>query len=80
MARFPDNDIITLVGASPRHDLAESTGPDLRLAELLGEAGIGDLALGYGTAAGDGRLRQEPDATRSLRLTQTKADGSRQTS
>jgi aspartate/methionine/tyrosine aminotransferase len=59
MARFPDNDIITLVGASPRHDLAESTGPDLRLAELLGEAGIGDLALGYGTAAGDGRLRQE---------------------
>src|SRR6516164_2168961 len=59
MARFPENDIITLVGTAPRHDLAESTGPDLRLDALLGEAGIGDMALGYGTAAGDGRLRQE---------------------
>jgi DNA-binding transcriptional MocR family regulator len=35
-----------------------STGPDLRLRELLGEAGIGDMALGYGTPAGNERLRQ----------------------
>ena len=59
MARFPENDIITLVGTPPRHDLAESTGPDLRLDALLAEPGIGDMALGYGTAAGDLRLRRE---------------------
>ena len=59
MARFPENDIITLVGTAPRHDLAESTGPDLHLDALLGEPGIGEMALGYGTAAGDLRLRQE---------------------
>jgi len=59
MAQFPYNEIITLDGAAPRHDLAESTGPNLRLDDLLGEAAIGDLALGYGTPEGDERLRQE---------------------
>jgi len=60
MRRFPANDIISLVGAAPRHDLGESVGPDLRLAELLGasQADMGDLRLGYGTAQGDPRLRQ----------------------
>jgi len=61
MPRFSENDIISLVGAAPRFDLAESLGPDLRLAEVL-EAGspssLGDLELGYGSAQGDQRLRE----------------------
>ena len=60
MRRFPANDIISLVGAAPRHDLGESVGPDLRLAELLdgSQPDVGDMRLGYGTAEGDPRLRQ----------------------
>lgn len=59
MTRFVRNEIISLVGRAPRHDLAESVGPDLRLAELLDiDAGpLGELALGYATAAGDPALR-----------------------
>jgi aspartate/methionine/tyrosine aminotransferase len=59
MTRFVRNDIISLVGRAPRHDLAESVGPNLQLAELLGtdEASLGELALGYATAAGDPALR-----------------------
>jgi aspartate/methionine/tyrosine aminotransferase len=61
MARFPENDIITLVGAAPRFDLAESVGPDLRLDELLDAPGpdpVAGMALGYATAQGDARLRR----------------------
>jgi len=58
MARFPANDIISLVGSTPRYDLAESVGPDLRLNELVELGEFGDLSLAYGTAAGDLRLRQ----------------------
>jgi len=60
VAKFPRNDIISLVGPTPRYDLAESVGPDLSLSEVLGstpETSFGDLALGYGTAQGDPRLR-----------------------
>ena len=61
MVRFSENDIISLVGAAPRFDLAESLGPDLRLAEVL-QAGspssLGDLELGYGSAQGDHSLRE----------------------
>lgn len=57
MARFPENEIISLTAATPRYDLAESIGPDLRLGTLLDDAALRDLALGYGTAAGDERLR-----------------------
>jgi aspartate/methionine/tyrosine aminotransferase len=57
MNRFPENDIISLVGAPPRYELGESTGPDLRLADLLDRDALGDLPLGYGTAAGDPMLR-----------------------
>ena len=32
MNRFPANEIISLVGAAPRYDLAESVGPDVALA------------------------------------------------
>ena len=57
MAQFPANDIISLVGSPPRYDLAESVGPDLRLAELADLGELGDLPLAYGTSAGDPRLR-----------------------
>jgi aspartate/methionine/tyrosine aminotransferase len=59
MGRFPENDIISLVASSPRFDLAESVGPNLQLAELLGSSGdeIGAMQLAYGTAEGDARLR-----------------------
>ena len=57
MNRFPENDIISLVGAPPRYELGESTGPDLRLGDLLDRDAFDDLPLGYGTAAGDPALR-----------------------
>lgn len=59
MARFIRNEIISLAGVTTRHDLAESVGPDLRLAELLDTdaASLAQLALGYGTAAGNPELR-----------------------
>jgi DNA-binding transcriptional MocR family regulator len=61
MLRFPKNDIISLVGEAPRYDLGESVGPDLPLAELLdapGQANLGEMPLGYATAAGDPQLRR----------------------
>lgn len=61
MTRFPDSDIISLMGTAPRYDLGESLGPDLRLAELLepsDRSGLGEIALGYTTADGDPRLRK----------------------
>lgn len=61
MTRFPRNDIMSLVGDAPRLDLAESVGPDIRLAELLdvsGRSSLGDMPLGYGTAEGNPRLRE----------------------
>src|SRR5712692_809181 len=60
MARFPRNEIISLIGEAPRYDLGESVGPDLRLNDLLdpsAQPSLGDMALGYGTAQGDPRLR-----------------------
>lgn len=61
MARFPKVDIMSLIAETPRFDLAESVGPDIRLGELLDASGgsdFDDLALGYGTAQGDAALRQ----------------------
>lgn len=59
MTRFVRNDIITLTTAAPRHDLAESVGPDLRLGDLLGGDArtLSELRLGYATAQGDADLR-----------------------
>jgi aspartate/methionine/tyrosine aminotransferase len=62
MARFARNDIMSIVGegAAP-YDLAESYGPSLRLSELMGPDGDGDLddlTLGYGTVQGDASLRE----------------------
>jgi aspartate/methionine/tyrosine aminotransferase len=61
MARFPDNEIISLVGKAPRFDLAESVGPSVRLAELIDTAfgDDADFSLDYGTAAGNPQLRQQ---------------------
>ena len=69
MVRFPESEIISLVGAAPRYDLGESLGPDIRLAELLRPADpsdgpshdlsdLGELALGYASAEGNPRLRE----------------------
>ncbi|WP_394840041.1 pyridoxal phosphate-dependent aminotransferase [Pendulispora rubella] len=58
MARFPDNDLISLLSEAPRYELAESVGPDLRLGELLeGGEGVRELLLAYTTPEGDARLR-----------------------
>jgi len=54
MARFPTTDIMSLIGATPLYDLAESIGPDLHLRDVLGSE---DIALGYGAAVGNDRLR-----------------------
>ncbi|WP_418126080.1 pyridoxal phosphate-dependent aminotransferase [Variovorax sp. 160MFSha2.1] len=61
MDRFPNNDIISLISSAPRHDLAESVGPNLRLDALFDSdrAELGALQLGYGTAAGDAALRAQ---------------------
>jgi aspartate/methionine/tyrosine aminotransferase len=56
--RFPANEIISLVGAAPRYDLAESVGPDLMLGEIVDAAGLSGMPLAYGTAAGDPKLRR----------------------
>ncbi|MDJ0683296.1 MAG: pyridoxal phosphate-dependent aminotransferase [Alphaproteobacteria bacterium] len=62
MNRFSANDIISLTEETPRYDLAESVGPDLRLSDLTGEQdkeALEDLLLGYRTAPGDISLREE---------------------
>lgn len=73
MARFPKNDIVSLIGETPRYDLAESVGPDIRLGDLLdasGQQDLGDMALGYGTAAGTcGCARPWRNATVSIPTT-----------
>ncbi|WP_350279375.1 pyridoxal phosphate-dependent aminotransferase [Kribbella sp. HUAS MG21] len=56
MATFPSNPIMSLTAEQPRHELGESYGPELRLADLLTPE-LAELELGYGTAAGDPRLR-----------------------
>ncbi|NVM92967.1 hypothetical protein FHT32_006660 [Variovorax sp. SG517] len=61
MARFPDNEIISLVSKAPRFDLAESVGPSVRLSELIDMAfgDDADFSLDYGTAAGNMELRRQ---------------------
>jgi hypothetical protein len=60
MREFPASPITALIDETPRYNLGESMGADLTVAELLGPAGLADLAgvtVGYGTSAGDPRLR-----------------------
>jgi aspartate/methionine/tyrosine aminotransferase len=56
MPTFPRHQIMSLTAEQSRHELGESYGPNLRLADLLGSR-LDSLELGYGTAAGDPRLR-----------------------
>jgi aspartate/methionine/tyrosine aminotransferase len=60
MRQFPASPITALIDEKPRYNLGESVAPDLTVAELLGSAGVADLAevkLGYGTSAGSHELR-----------------------
>jgi aspartate/methionine/tyrosine aminotransferase len=60
MRQFPASPITALIDQTPRYNLGESIGPDLTVAELLGPGGLDrlpELALGYGTSAGDPELR-----------------------
>lgn len=60
MRQFPASPITALIDQKPRYNLGESTARDLTVAELLGPAGPAGLAglrLGYGTSAGDPKLR-----------------------
>jgi aspartate/methionine/tyrosine aminotransferase len=62
MAQFPPNDIVSLIGAAPRHDFGGSYGPNLKLAALLDAATqsrIADMPLSYRTAQGDPELRKQ---------------------
>ncbi|MFC9687556.1 pyridoxal phosphate-dependent aminotransferase [Kribbella sp. NPDC056951] len=56
MANFVRNPIQTLSDTHPQHDLGESYGPELRLADLLTPE-LTALELGYGTSQGDPKLR-----------------------
>ncbi len=63
MRQFPASPITALVDESPDVNLSESIGPDLSVADILGQGdrdGLADLAgvgLGYGTSHGDAGLR-----------------------
>jgi aspartate/methionine/tyrosine aminotransferase len=64
MAKFPANDIITLLDRRVPHNLGESTSRDLTLGELIDLPGgaelppaLAGLSLGYGTSRGDAALR-----------------------
>jgi aspartate/methionine/tyrosine aminotransferase len=67
--RFPANEIISLVNSTVRYDLAESVGPNLKLAELLDapdQARLLDLSLSYGTPAGNPQLRESIAAVHNV--------------
>ena len=57
MTVFRPSPMTSLVDAPVRYDLAESTGPALRVRELVDPAALADLSLGYGTSRGDAQLR-----------------------
>jgi aspartate/methionine/tyrosine aminotransferase len=57
MTHFPAAQMAGLVDQQVRYDLAESTCLPLRWADLAEPGELADLALGYGTSAGDADLR-----------------------
>src|ERR1051326_7805072 len=60
MRQFPASAITALIDESPDVNLSESIGPDLSVADVLGQDGLAALAgvsLGYGTSAGHADLR-----------------------
>ncbi|HET9968933.1 MAG TPA: pyridoxal phosphate-dependent aminotransferase [Streptosporangiaceae bacterium] len=60
MRQFPASPITALIDEYPDVNLSESIGPDLSVADILGQDGLAALAgvgLGYGTSAGHADLR-----------------------
>lgn len=57
MTTFAPNPMTGLVDVPMRYDLAESTGPALRVRDLVDPDRLADLPLGYGTSRGDAELR-----------------------
>jgi aspartate/methionine/tyrosine aminotransferase len=60
MRQFPASPITALIDEAPDVNLSESIGPDLSVADILGQDGLAALAgvsLGYGTSAGHADLR-----------------------
>ena len=57
MTTFASSPMATLTDVPSRYDLAESTCPPLRVAELADPAELGELALDYGTSRGNDELR-----------------------
>lgn len=55
---FASAPMSSLIDAPVRYDLAESTGPALRLDELIDVTSLADLTLEYGTTQGDLALRE----------------------
>ena len=58
MTVFAPSAIATLVDTTVRYDLAESTCAPVRLNELVSPEELAAIPLGYGTVAGDLRLRE----------------------
>ncbi len=58
MTTFASSPMTSLVDVPVRYDLAESTSPALRLADLVDPNEMADLTLGYGTSRGDTELRE----------------------
>jgi aspartate/methionine/tyrosine aminotransferase len=58
MTTFAPSAISSLIDAPVRYDLAESTSPSLRLADVVDPAVLADLSLDYGTSRGDLELRE----------------------
>ena len=61
MIRTQETSFLSFLRDLPRFDLAGNVGPDLRVRDLLNAAGLvflGEIALSYGTAEGEERLRK----------------------
>jgi aspartate/methionine/tyrosine aminotransferase len=58
MTVFAPSAMTTLVDTTVRYDLAESTCPPVRLNDLVAPEELAAIPLGYGTVAGDLRLRE----------------------
>ncbi|MGB8862376.1 MAG: pyridoxal phosphate-dependent aminotransferase [Ilumatobacteraceae bacterium] len=72
-ARFPRNDIISLLDTFPTHNLGESTSQDLTFSDvldLIGADALRRLRLGYGTAEGDPTLRAQVAVLTGMRAEQ----------
>jgi aspartate/methionine/tyrosine aminotransferase len=57
MSDFAPSPMTALIDQPVRYDLAESTCPPLRVADLADAAALAELPLGYGTTRGDAGLR-----------------------